>query len=207
MKLTDTQRVVLGAACNRADRLILPLPKGLKGGAVNQVVAGLLAKRLAREVPAHAIAPQQPPRPEIIWRTSDDGERLTLVATNAAFIALGLAPEADPAREGQTAPTIDDGAVLAGATPAAQGILAANTPAPGRETVRLPRHRENSKQAGVIAMLQRPEGATIGEIGAAFGWQPHTVRGVLAGALKKKLGLDIVSDKDETRGRIYRLSA
>ena len=86
MKLTDTQRVVLGAACNRADRLILPLPKGLKGGAVNQVVAGLLAKRLAREVPAHAIAPQQPPRPEIIWRTSDDGERLTLVATNAAFI-------------------------------------------------------------------------------------------------------------------------
>ena len=39
-------------------------------------------------------------------------------------------------------------------------------------------------------MLQRPEGATIAEIVEATGWQPHTVRGALAGALKKRLGLD-----------------
>ena len=54
-------------------------------------------------------------------------------------------------------------------------------------------------------MLQRPEGATIGEVVEATGWQPHTVRGALAGALKKRLGLTIASEKVENRGRVYRL--
>jgi hypothetical protein len=53
-----------------------------------------------------------------------------------------------------------------------------------------PRTRENSKQATVIQMLQRPEGATISQICAATGWQAHTVRGTFAGAFKKKLGLN-----------------
>jgi hypothetical protein len=45
----------------------------------------------------------------------------------------------------------------------------------------------SSKQAGVIAMLQRPEGATIEEVASAMGWQRHTVRGLFSGTLKKKL--------------------
>jgi hypothetical protein len=62
-----------------------------------------------------------------------------------------------------------------------------------------------SKQARVIALLRRPEGATIDEVRAATGWQPHTVRGVFSGALKKKLGLAIVATKEE-RGRVYRIA-
>jgi hypothetical protein len=62
-----------------------------------------------------------------------------------------------------------------------------------------------SKQAEVIALLRRPEGATVDEVGAATGWPPHTVRGVFSGALKKKLGLPVVATKEE-RGRVYRLS-
>jgi hypothetical protein len=58
-----------------------------------------------------------------------------------------------------------------------------------------PRTRENSKQATVIQMLQRPEGATVQQICETTGWQAHTVRGTFAGAFKKKLGLTIVSDK------------
>ena len=54
-------------------------------------------------------------------------------------------------------------------------------------------------------MLQRSEGATIAEVVEATGWQPHTVRGALAGALKKRLGLTIASEKVENRGRVYRL--
>jgi hypothetical protein len=54
-------------------------------------------------------------------------------------------------------------------------------------------------------MLKRPDGATVDEIVAAFGWQPHTVRGAIAGALKKKLRLDVTSDKEEGRGRVYRI--
>ncbi|WP_101341880.1 DUF3489 domain-containing protein [Cereibacter azotoformans] len=67
--------------------------------------------------------------------------------------------------------------------------------------------RKGTKQATLIAMLRAPDGATIEEIMAATGWQSHTVRGAMAGALKKKLGLDVTSEKVEDRGRVYRLPA
>jgi hypothetical protein len=69
------------------------------------------------------------------------------------------------------------------------------------------RTRDNSKQATVIAMLNRPEGATIGQICEVTGWQAHTVRGTFAGAFKKKLGLNVTSTKDGGKDRVYRLDA
>lgn len=66
--------------------------------------------------------------------------------------------------------------------------------------------RTDSKQAKLIEMLKQPEGATIAEIVKALDWQPHTVRGAIAGALKKKLGLMVESEKvDPERGRVYRI--
>lgn len=70
----------------------------------------------------------------------------------------------------------------------------------------VPHIRENSKQATVIALLQRPEGATITQVMEATGWQAHTVRGTFAGAFKKKLGLAITSDKPEGGMRVYRIA-
>ena len=67
------------------------------------------------------------------------------------------------------------------------------------------RPREGTKQALLIEMLKRPSGATIDEIVTATGWQSHSARGAMAGALKKKLGLTITSEKVEARGRIYRI--
>lgn len=61
-----------------------------------------------------------------------------------------------------------------------------------------------TKQQIVIDLLRRPEGATIEEIANATEWQSHTVRGAMSGALKKKLGLAITSEKVEERGRVYR---
>ena len=52
-------------------------------------------------------------------------------------------------------------------------------------------------------MLTAPRGPRL-RIVAATGWQPHTVRGAFAGALKKRLGFTIVSEKVEGRGRVYR---
>ena len=69
-----------------------------------------------------------------------------------------------------------------------------------------PRTRENSKQAQVIAMLKRPEGATIQQICATTGWQQHTVRGTFAGAFKKKLGLTIDSTKEAGGERVYKVT-
>ena len=68
-----------------------------------------------------------------------------------------------------------------------------------------PDARRPWKQDAVIAMLRRPEGATVDEVASAMGWQRHTVRGVFSGTLKKKLGLTIASAK-EVRGRVYRIN-
>ena len=76
------------------------------------------------------------------------------------------------------------------------------------ETATAAKHRTrgNSKQAQVIAMLKRPEGATIEQICEATQWQAHTVRGTFAGAFKKKLGLEITSTKEADGQRIYRVA-
>ncbi len=66
--------------------------------------------------------------------------------------------------------------------------------------------RRPSKQDAVIAMLRRPEGATVDEVASATGWQRHTVRGLFSGTLKKKLGLTLASAGEE-RGRVYRIAA
>ena len=56
-------------------------------------------------------------------------------------------------------------------------------------------------------MLRRAKGATVDEIAAALEWQSHIVRGAIAGALKKKkLGLEVTSEKDDKRGRVYRIT-
>ncbi len=68
------------------------------------------------------------------------------------------------------------------------------------------RTRDNSKQAQVIELLRRPEGATINQICEATGWKQHTVRGTFAGAFKKKLGLQITSTKESGGQRVYRIS-
>ncbi|MDA8248888.1 MAG: DUF3489 domain-containing protein [Rhodospirillales bacterium] len=63
-----------------------------------------------------------------------------------------------------------------------------------------------TKQAILIGLLQRPDGATIAELVKATGWQNHSIRGAISFALKKKLGLNVTSQRDETRGRIYRIA-
>jgi hypothetical protein len=64
--------------------------------------------------------------------------------------------------------------------------------------------RPDTKHARIIAMLRAPTGATLAAIKTATGWQPHSVRGFLAGVVRKKLGLNLVSEQTD-KGRIYRI--
>jgi len=93
--------------------------------------------------------------------------------------------------------------VLTKAAYAALGIDQPSQPAKAPGEIKT---RENSKQAQVIALLKRPEGATIKQICEATGWQQHTVRGAFAGSFKKKLGLVITSSKDDNSERVYRIA-
>src|SRR6476661_2618445 len=64
--------------------------------------------------------------------------------------------------------------------------------------------RPDTKHARIIAMLRTPAGATIAAIVAATEWQPHSVRGFLAGVVRKKLGLNVVIEQTD-KGRVYRI--
>jgi hypothetical protein len=187
-KLSDIQLVILSAALQRPNRIVLPLPERLKGGAAQKVVGALLAKGLVREVEAD--------RDDPLWREIGDGRRVTLAATDAASEALGLEPDSGP-------PSASTAATAEGDSP---GTAAAPEPPAARTAARTGKMREGTKQAQLIAMLRRANGATIAEVVEATRWQPHTVRGALAGALKKRLGLTIISEKVEGRGRIYRIA-
>lgn len=64
----------------------------------------------------------------------------------------------------------------------------------------------SSKLATVVQMLKRPSGTTINDLSAATGWQTHSVRGLLSGTIKKKLGLKLTSEKVEGV-RSYRIGS
>lgn len=191
-RLSDTQLVILSAALARDDRRVLPLPKSLRGGAAKKVIDALIARGLVAEVDALKGDP--------VWREDGEGRRFTLVATQAAEDALD-GKEADRA---PVAPqSAHKGNTATAAAKAPHKAPKAAIPAQGPTK---PKLRDGTKQARLIALLKRARGASIAEIAEALEWQPHTVRGALAGALKKKLGLVIASEPHETRGRVYRIT-
>ena len=64
--------------------------------------------------------------------------------------------------------------------------------------------RPDTKHSRIVAMLRAPAGATIAAIMTATGWQQHSVRGFLAGVVRKKLGLNLTSEQTD-KGRVYRI--
>jgi hypothetical protein len=188
-KLTDTQRIILSAASQRTDHLALPLPKSLKGGAVIKVIRPLIEKGLLEEVDANRKLNDP------VWRETGDGHGVTLIITDTGLEAIGVEPDTAPQAATRGEETDE--------APAAHGE-GSGQPAPATAP-RERKTREGTKQALVIEMLRRPEGASIAEIVEATNWASHTTRGFLAGSIKKKLGMAIESTKDDARGRIYRL--
>ena len=214
-KLSDTQSIILSAAAQRADGNVLPLPGSLRGGAATKVVGALLARGLIRE---HVVdSPRKADAAlNTIWRNLPSR---TAAACSSSSPPPALRPSASSPRRCPTpstrAPTRPASRPLArpraptrrrsrprrSAGPAAEGGAheRGRAPAP-RKT------RDDTKQAQLVAMLRRKQGATIAQIVEATGWQPHTVRGAFAGALKKKLGLTVTSEKVDGI-RTYRIES
>ncbi|MDZ4095931.1 MAG: DUF3489 domain-containing protein [Paracoccaceae bacterium] len=174
-KLTETQTLVLNAGAQRPDNIALPLPKGLAGAAAKMAVSKMIERGWLQEVDANIR------RSEPLWRETGDGHGTTLVVTDAGLLAIGVEP-------------------VVVKTVAAIREHAAKTAASKPSSP-----RTGTKQAMLIAMLQRPEGASIAEIVAATGWMGHSARGAISGVLKKKLALPVTSGKIDGRGTIYRI--
>ena len=196
-KLSDTQLVILSTACQRDDRLVLPLPDRLKGGAASKVIGSLLSKGLVEEVRAKLDQP--------VWRETDDDRRLTLVATDAALEALGIAPDDAPtgADEAPAPEAASQDAPAPERAPTAPAGRKSRKRAQGTAKPKSDKGPRQNKGEAMLAMLQRSEGATIAEIAEAFGWLPHTTRAAMS-TKSRKAGLTLASEKIDGRGRVYR---
>ena len=185
-KLTNTQTIVLSRAATRPGNLAMPLPDGLHGAAAKMAVNRMITNGWVEEVDADLR------KGEPLWRETGDGHGTTLIATEAGLEAIGIEPAAASA-----------------VASARKGTPQANAdPAPTTEASDTPKPvtiRAGTKQAQIIALLQRPEGASIAEIVEATSWQAHTARGAISGALKKKLGLPITAERIRGRGTVYRV--
>ena len=182
-QLTPAQHAILAKAINTSDGQIEWFPDHINGGARKKVLAGMFNRALItpdREgwrVAAEGYDALGMKRPEVAQSTSAFEAKLDQIIANA-----------------EGAPPVPNDTELEAAVIAAEATWAK------------PRTRENSKQAEVVRMLQRPEGATVRQICDVTGWQQHTVRGTFAGAFKKKLGLIITSDKAQGGERVYRVA-
>jgi Protein of unknown function (DUF3489) len=152
MKLTDTHLVLLSAAAQHADRLLVR-PDAITDSAAHKLAAKLLRAGLVEAVTAR---PNQPH-----WSVNGESQPVGLRITTAGSSAIGIADE-----------------------PAG---VAAKQPEPVSATRHQP--RTGTKQALILDLLHRAEGASIDDLVGATGWLPHTTRAALTGLRQKGYAL------------------
>lgn len=190
-KLTDTQTIVLSRAACRPGNLAMPLPEGLHGAAAQRAVTAMITRGWLEEVEANLR------RGEPMWRETGDGHGTTLIATEAGLQAIGIEPVVASAVASARKAKLE---LVTGPKDASEASPNPSKPKP----VAI---RAGTKQAEIIALIQRREGASIAEIVEATGWLAHSARGLISGGLKKKLNLPITSEKVAGRGTVYKLDA
>ena len=154
---------------------------------------------------------------EMPKKTQPEASSPELEPAAAAAEEAPLAAECDavtesPVETSPSEPLADAGAQVPGVTPVADAPTPESAPAKksrkASQKAKAPKTegpREGSKTAQVVAMLQREGGATLPEIMTQMGWQKHTVRGFMAGTMKKA-GYTVESFKPEGGERTYRIN-
>jgi hypothetical protein len=206
MTLSDTQLLILSAASQRTDHAAT-VPANLKGSAAKKVIDRLLKQKLLQELHARDDMP--------VWRRGDDNRPYALRITNAGLKAIEVEDVADaPGNKATTgsnevaAAKANSGTKSTKPPGGAERSSAKKAAAPSAKATKASpsRRKPDSKQDQILAMLRQPGGTTLDALVKATGWQKHSVRGFLAGTVRKKLKLPLLSLKVEGI-RTYRIGA
>lgn len=201
MKLTDAQLILLSKAVQRSD-LCIEIAAATPQIAAEKMVAKLAGAGLIEEIEATGNLPS--------WRTVED-QRYSLRVTGKGLEAIGIATDSPAELSKAKSEKRDRSKRLENRPrPASRKLKATNrgkthkrSPTAARRSktteakkpnVNAGTQRPGTKIAEILNLLSRKRGATIDEIVAATGWQPHSVRGALSGTIKKKLGYAIATE-------------
>lgn len=192
-KLNDTQLTILIRAAQREDRAVAELDKR---AVTRDAVTSLLTRKLLAVVlktPDHAV-----------WERNKAGQPLGLVITPKGLNAINADEPALTLASKDVPPSVPPASAprkrTAGMSAGKRKTGDASTDAKLQQA-----HRSGSKIDAIIKLMRRPKGASIEQMTAEIGWQPHSVRGAISGAIKKKLGL-AVSSEWAGHERLYRIA-
>lgn len=188
MKLSDKQLVILSVASRHAHQLVLPTD--LKDAPAKAAATQLLKSKLLEEIPAADT--------KVIWRRGKDNQRLALRITTLGLKTLQIEKKPVTAPSKVAPPS---------ATPRTIKEKRSKTVRKKAE-VKKPlarKPREGSMRENVLGLLRRREGATLDALVKTTGWQRHSVRGFLAGVVRRQLKLALVSEQIDG-ARTYRIS-